>query len=240
MDNMYDPAAGGGYPAGRPDPDPVPARSRGRKWFRWGAGVTLAGFLAGGGITLALVSGGGTAVASPASSARAAQLNTALTDAAGSSDVPAARVRWALGRLRHLGGVEGNVTYRNKTGFHTVSFERGTIQSVSGSDVVLKSPDGTTWTWHIVGNTVIRKNGSKTTTSALSAGETAFAGGPLVSGARDARLIIVRPTGPAGSGSSGSQSAQTSLVEEKQTGDACRGAPGPGAPRHAASPHTAQ
>ena len=130
-------------------------------------------------------------------------------------DRPPARVRWALRRLRHLGGVDGTATFHNKTGFHTLSFERGTIASVSGSDVVIKAADGTTWTWHVVSDTVVRKNGAKTTTSALSAGETVFAGGPVVSGARDARLIIVRPSGPAGSGSvspSGSQSAQSSLT----------------------------
>jgi hypothetical protein len=92
--------------------------------------------------------------------------------------------------------VDGTATFRNKTGFHTLSFERGTIQSVSGSDVVIKAADGTTWTWHVVSDTVVRKNGAKATTSALSAGETVFAGGPVVSGARDARLIIIRPSGP--------------------------------------------
>jgi hypothetical protein len=105
--------------------------------------------------------------------------------------------------------VEGTATFRNKKGFHTLSFERGTIQSVSGGDVVIKSPDGTTWTWKIVSDTVVRKNGGKTTASALSAGETVFAGGPVVSGIRDARLIVVKPAAPAGT--SGSQSAQTSL-----------------------------
>jgi hypothetical protein len=175
----------------------------------------LAGFLAGGGITLAVVSAGGTAAASPVSSAQGAQLNTALTDAAGSAAVPAARVRWALGRIRRLGGVEGTATFHNKKGFHTLSFERGSVQSVTGSDVVIKSPDGTTWTWKIVSDTVVRKNGAKTTASALSAGETVFAGGPVVSGARDARLIIIRAAQSAGAapsaGTSGSQSAQTSL-----------------------------
>ena len=168
----------------------------------------MAAFLVGGGITLAVVSADNTA-ASPVSSAQGAQLNTALSDAAGSSAVPAARVRWALGRIRRLGGVEGTATFRNKKGFHTLSFERGSIQSVSGGGVVIKSPDGTTWTWKIVSDTVVRKDGAKTTASALSAGETVFAGGPVVNGARDARLIIVRPAAPAGT--SGSQSAQTSL-----------------------------
>ena len=208
MDTMHDAPADGGYPAGAPDPHS--ARFRSTRWFRWGVGAAVFGFLVGGGITLAAVSGGGgQATGTQATGTRAAALNTALSDAAGNPAVPPARVRWALGRLRHLGGVDGTVTFHNKTGFHTLSFERGTIQSVSGSDVVIKASDGTTWTWQIVSDTVVRKNGSKTTTSALSAGETVFAGGPVVSGARDARLIVIRPAGS--SGSVGSQSAQTSL-----------------------------
>ena len=207
---MYDAPADGGFPASAPGPSGSAPR---KKWYRWGVGAAVLGLLAGGGITWAAVSGGG-APASSASSARAAALNTALTDAAGNQADSPVRVRWALGRLRHFGGVDGTATFHNKTGFHTLSFERGTIQSVSGSDVVIKSPDGTTWTWKIVSDTVVRKNGAKTTTSALSAGEAVFAGGPVVSGARDARLIIIRPSGPAGSGSAnpgGSQSAQPSL-----------------------------
>jgi hypothetical protein len=211
MNTMY------GTPAGdydSPPADPSATRFRRKKWFRWGAGITLASFLAGAGITLAVVSGGGTTAASPASgasSAKAAELNTALS-AAGSSSTPPARVRWALGRLRRVGGVDGTVTFHNKTGFHTLSFERGTIASVSGSDVVVKAADGTTWTWQIVSDTVVRKNGAKTTTSALSAGETVFAGGPVVSGAKDARLIVIRPAGSSGSsGPAGSQPAQSSL-----------------------------
>ena len=210
MNTMHDAPADGGYPAGAPDPHR--ARFRHTRWFRWGAGITLAGFLAGGGIALAVVAAGGSTAPGPASNTSAAALNTTLSDAAGNSAVPPARVRWALGRLRHLGGVDGTATFHNKTGFHTISFERGTVQSVTGSDVVIKAADGTTWTWQIVSDTVVRKNGGKTTTSALSAGETVFAGGPVVSGARDARLIVIRPGGSASSVPSGSQSAQTSLT----------------------------
>ena len=207
MNTMFHAPADGGDPASAPDPHS--ARFRTKRWYRWGTCAALAGLLAGGGITLAVVSGGGTAAAGPASSAQAAELNTALSDAAGTSAVPPARIRWALARLRHLGGVDGTATFHNKTGFHTLSFERGTIQSVNGSDVVVKAVDGTTWTWHIVSDTVVRQNGSKTTTSALSPGETVFAAGPVVSGTRDARLIVIRPAGS--SGPAGSQSAQTSL-----------------------------
>ena len=208
MNTMYDAPADGGFPASAPGPSGSAPR---KKWYRWGVGAAVFGLLAGGGITWAAVSGGGAPASSgsSASSARAAALNTALTDAAGNQADSPARVRWALGRLRHFGGVDGTATFHNKTGFHTLSFERGTIQSVSGSDVVIKAADGTTWTWHIVSDTVVRKNGGKTTTSALSAGETVFAGGPVVSGTRDARLIVIRPAGS--SGSTGSQSAQTTL-----------------------------
>jgi hypothetical protein len=206
MNTMNGAPADGGYPAGAPDPHS--ARFRTTRWRRWGVGAAVLGFLVGGGITLAVVSGGG----GQASGAQAAQLNTALSDAAGNSSVPPARVRWALGRLRRLGGVDGTATFHNKTGFHTLSFERGTIASVSGSDVVVKAADGTTWTWHLVSDTVVRKSGSKTTTSALSAGETVFAAGPVVSGTRDARLIVIRPAGSSSSPApAGSQSAQTSL-----------------------------
>jgi hypothetical protein len=207
MNTMYDAPADGGFPAVAAGPS---GPDRKKRWHRWGVGAAVFGLLAGGGITWAAVSGGGTPAPS-ASGAQAAALNAALSDAAGNPASSPARVRWALGRLRHFGGVDGTATFHNKTGFHTLSFERGIIQSVSGSDVVIKAADGTTWTWHVVSDTVVRKNGGKTTTSALSAGETVFAGGPVVSGARDARLIIIRPSGPAGSSGSGSVSAQTSL-----------------------------
>ena len=205
--NTMQQAPADGYPAVASDPS---RSARRKRWYRWGVGAAVFGFLVGGGITLAAVSGG--TPPSSASSTQAAALNTALSDAAGNPAVPPARVRWALGRLRHLGGVDGTVTFHNQTGFHTLAFERGTIQSVSGSDVVIKAADGTIWTWHIVSDTVVRKNGGKTTMSALSAGQTVFAGGPVVSGTRDVRLIVIRPDGaPGSSGPAGSQSAQTSL-----------------------------
>jgi hypothetical protein len=226
MDNMNGTPAGGYYgtPAGTPDPS-SPAPGRKKRLFRWGAGLTLAAVLAGGGVAWAATSGGSATGASAgtqsagtqsADTQDAAVLNSALNTAGGTAAAASpARVRRALGRLRRIGGVDGEFTFHNKTGFHTVAFERGTIQSVSGSDVVVKASDGTTWSWEIVSDTVVRKAGSKTTTSALSAGESVFAGGPVVSGAKDARLIVIRAAGTAGtsgtSGTSGSDSAQASL-----------------------------
>ena len=214
MSNMYgSPAgpAGGPGPAGLPDPyaQHPPARDRKKRMLRWGTGITLAGFLVGGGVALAVSGGSNPAAAvatvSGSSQVQGTTLNSELNAASNSSAVWLPRLRWALARLRALGGVDGEFTFHNSTGFHTLAFQRGTIQSVSGSNVVVRAPDGTTWTWQIVSDTVVRQNGRKTTTSALATGETVFAGGPVVNGAKDARLIVIRP-GSSGSGSSSSSS----------------------------------
>jgi hypothetical protein len=209
MNNMYGTPAG---PSGDPGPEGLsdthpqdaPPQGRKKRMLRWGTGITLAGFLAGGGIALAVTGGSNPAAASTAvsgaSQAAGTSLNTELS--AASATVSAPRIRRALARLRALGGVDGEFTFHNSTGYHTLAFERGTIQSVSGSQVVVRAPDGTTWTWLIVSDTVVRQNGSKTTASTLATGQTVFAGGPVVSGAKDARLIVIRPGSASGSGSS--------------------------------------
>lgn len=112
--------------------------------------------------------------------------------------IRAACLRPLLRRLA-LRGVHGEFTFRAKDGYKTLAFERGTIQSASGQDIVVQAPDGTTWTWNLVPSTVVRENGSKVGTSALAAGEQVWTGGPVVQGARDSRLIVIRP--PKGSAS---------------------------------------
>jgi hypothetical protein len=94
-------------------------------------------------------------------------------------------------RMRLLGGMHGEFTFETKSGPRTLAYERGVIQSVSGSNVVVRAKDGTTWTWVLQSNTVIRKERQKATTGALSNGEQVFAGGPVVSGGYDARLIVI-------------------------------------------------
>jgi hypothetical protein len=210
MNNIYDSPAGpadGPGSASLPDTGTqyLPRPDRKKRTLRWGTAITLAGFLAGGGIALALSGGSSPAAAtSPApgnsgpSQSPGTTLNAELNTASSTVSLP--RLRLALARLRALGGVDGEFTFHNGTGFHTLAFERGTIQSVSGSNVVVRAPDGTTWTWLIVTDTVVRQNGSKTTTGALAEGQSVFVGGPVASGAKDARLIVIRP----GSSSSGS------------------------------------
>jgi len=222
MNNMYGTPAG---PLDGPGPEsptdsyasmyPAPGSSapgRKKRVLRWGTGITLAGFLAGGGIALAVTSGSSPAAAvAPASGSGQVQgtiLNSELNTASLAASRP--RVRLALARLRALGGVDGEFTFHNSTGYHTLAFERGTIQSVSGSNVVVRAPDGTTWTWLIVSDTVVRESGAKSTASALATGQTVFAGGPVVSGAKDARLIVIRPGSSSGSNSGSSSSSAVS------------------------------
>jgi hypothetical protein len=111
-----------------------------------------------------------------------------------------------LRQLRLLGGLHGQFTFETKSGPRTLAYERGVIESLSGGDVVVQATDGTTWTWILESNTVVRENRQRVGTSALSDGENVFAGGPVVSGAYDARLIVIRPSSstPSPSPTSGS------------------------------------
>jgi hypothetical protein len=82
------------------------------------------------------------------------------------------------------------------------------VQSAGGSTIVVHAADGTTWTWDLVSSTVVRDSGKKTSTSALTTGEPVWVGGPVVSGAKDARLVVIRP--PSGSSASSSPSPSPS------------------------------
>jgi len=103
-------------------------------------------------------------------------------------------------RVRALGGLHGQFTFKTKSGPRTIAFSRGVVESVTARQLVVKSADGTTWTWDLVSNTVVRQDGKKVAASALAKGERVFAGGPVISGANDARLIVIRPAGRSSSG----------------------------------------
>ena len=97
-----------------------------------------------------------------------------------------------------LRGVDGQFTIQTKQGTKTLAYERGVIQSVSaGKSVTVKASDGTTWTWDLVSTTVIRDRQGKLSQSSLTSGTPVWVGGPVVQGAKDARLIVVRPPQPA-------------------------------------------
>jgi len=180
-----------------------PVRSRTTSRGRLVAGGVAAAVLVGGAAfgAVTMLSGSPAAAGTGGPTGQAAVLNDALTTAttptasgttASATATQVRHVRWALGRLRRLGGIDGQFTFETKAGPKTLAFERGTIQSVAGQDVVVKAKDGTTWSWTLVSDSVVRQDGTKATSSALSAGELVFVGGPVVRGTHDARLIVIR------------------------------------------------
>ena len=184
------------------------------------AAAVLVGGAAFGAVTML---NGSPAAASTGPTGQAAVLNDALTSAstpattpsgttAGASATQARHLRDALVRLRRLGGIDGQFTFQTKTGTKTLAFERGTIASVAGQDVVVKAKDGTTWNWTLVTDSVVRENGTKATTSSLAAGDLVFVGGPVVSGSHDARLIVIRnPQKSSGSGTTPSAGTSSTV-----------------------------
>ena len=196
--------------------------SRGRLVAGGVAAAVLVGGAAFGAVTM--LSNNPAAAATGGPTGQAAVLNDALTTAAtptttasGSSGTTASaaatqtrHARAAIVRLRRLGGIDGQFTFETKAGPKTLAFERGTIQSVSGQDVVVRAKDGTTWNWTLVSNSVVRQDGTKATSSALSAGELVFVGGPVVSGSHDARLIVIRNPQKSSSAPSTPSSSSTS------------------------------
>ncbi len=219
--------AGHPHPAGQPafaQQQQAPASGRGRgRLRRWGVGITAAAVLVFGGGAAAVAMSGG----SGSSAAAAANLNATLSAASGTASgtagvhaggackrVAAARkagthptgkglraCHRGLRELRLIRGIHGQVTFESKKGPRTLAFERGVIRSVSGSTVVVTAKDGTTWTWDLVSNTVVRHAGAKVSSGSLTGGEHVFVAGPVTGGANDARLIVVGGRGAA-SGSS--------------------------------------
>jgi hypothetical protein len=152
------------------------ARDR-RRSLIWAIGITLALLLAAGGALAGSALGG-----SSGPSPEAATLNAALSgNGTSTGSTPAAQARaraGALARLRRLGGMYGEAAFR------------GVVTS-AGADLVVKAANGTSWTWQYTGSTVVRTDGAKVSRSDLSSGEHVLLAGPVVSGARDARLVFI-------------------------------------------------
>jgi hypothetical protein len=175
------------------------ARDR-RRSLIWAIAITLALLLAAGGA----IAGSALAGSPGGPSPEAATLNAALSGsgatAAGNPSGKAHAGAGAVARLRRLGGMYGQVAFRGKDGTtRTLAFERGVVTS-AGRDLVVKAANGTTWTWTYTASTVVRKGGAKASRSDLSSGEHVLLAGPVVSGARDARLVVVAGTRHAATG----------------------------------------
>ena len=97
-----------------------------------------------------------------------------------------------LGRLLHR-GLHGEITVRTKNGgTRTIAFERGVVQSVTGSSIVVRATDGTTWTWALTGSTKVGQAGHPASVKALGKGETVIVVGPATASSYTARHIGIR------------------------------------------------
>jgi hypothetical protein len=143
-----------------------------------GIGGALAGSALAGGSSGSSVSSG--------SSGTAATLNAALSSSnRTTATTPAAKARraGALVRLRRLGGMYGQASFRGKDGTtRTYAYERGTVTSDSGS-LVVKAANGTSWTWQYESATAVRQGGQKVSRSDLSTGQHVLVAGPVTEGA---------------------------------------------------------
>jgi hypothetical protein len=71
------------------------------------------------------------------------------------------------------------------------------IQSVSaGHTLVVKASNGDVWTWDLSTGTVVRDRGGKVAQTSLADGATVWVGGQVVSGAKDAKLVVIDPPTP--------------------------------------------
>ena len=175
-------------------PDDLPTAPQNGRRRRWAAVLAVTAVVAGGG-AFAVAEAATGSPAAPAALAAGAQ-GSATTQADTATEAAALNSALSghgrLGRLRQLGGLYGQFTVETKNGARTVAFERGTIVSVSGDDVVVRARNGMTEAWTLTSSSVVREHGKRVTRSALSSGELVFAGGPVTGGEHDIRLIVIR------------------------------------------------
>jgi hypothetical protein len=182
------PAAQAGPPAGSGRP---------RRWSRRVAAAVSACALVGGGVAIGVAVTGGAAAATGGGTAEVRQCAGLAAQLRGGGHRMAARRVSALCahpllRLAAVGGMHGQVTFGAKGEARTLAFERGTVESAGASTITVRAADGTTWTWTLTGHTVVRQAGHRVAAASLAKGDRVFVGGPVVSGADDARLIRIR------------------------------------------------
>jgi hypothetical protein len=208
------PPGGGPGPQPPAGPGPRPRPGRPGRLLRWTGGITAAMLLGAGGAVAGLKLAGHSA---PSNTPAAVALNHALGSpagagraggchqaAAGSSAGGQARAGHCRREhlLRLVRGMYGQVTYHGRAGTATLAFERGTVESASGGHLEVRAADGTTWTWDLAGNAVVRERRSAAPVGALSSGARVFVAGGVSGGSKAARLVLVRARSGSAPGSS--------------------------------------
>jgi len=208
------PQTPGGGPGPQPPGRPGPQPRRSGRLLRWTGGIAAAVLLAAGGAVAGLKLAGNS---SSSNTSAAMALNEALSSSAGAGHADHCRQTAAgssaggqtraghcrrMHLLRLVRGMYGQVTYHGRSGTSTLAFERGTVESASGSHLAVRARDGTTWTWNLAGNAVVREHGGTAPSGALSSGARVFVVGRVSGGSKDARLVLVRARNGRSPGSS--------------------------------------
>jgi hypothetical protein len=95
-------------------------------------------------------------------------------------------------------GVHGEATVRTKKGFVQISWQRGVLTGKSGSNLTVRSLDGTVWTWKTDGKTRVHKGGKKVALSNLATNDYVVLAGTLGSGnSHSAKAVVVPKKVPA-------------------------------------------
>jgi hypothetical protein len=100
------------------------------------------------------------------------------------------RAREARLGLRHR-AMHGQFTIESKSGPKTIAFERGTVESASGSSVVIKAADGVTMTWQLGSDARIYRDWHKVSADALAAGQQVAVMGLVTGGSDQARRVLI-------------------------------------------------
>jgi hypothetical protein len=192
--------------------------------LRWTGGIAAAVLLAAGGATAGLKLAGNSAASNTpgavalnhvlGSSPDGGRAGRCARAPAGSSPGGQARAghcrRTRL--LRLVRGMYGQVTYHGRAGTATLAFERGTVESAGGGHLVVRAADGTTWTWDLASNTVVRQHGQTAPGGALAGGARVFVAGAVSGGGKDARLVLVRARNRSAPGSSSRAPASSPMA----------------------------
>jgi hypothetical protein len=210
-----EPPGGGPGPQRADAPGPHPSRGHPRRVLRWTGGIAAVALLGAGGAVAGLKLTGSSA---PSNTPSAVALDHALGSSAGAGRAGSCRQAAAgssaggqaqAGQcrrthlLRLVRGMYGQVAYHGQDGTTaTLAFERGKVESASGGRLMVRAADGTTWTWDVAGNAVVREHGSTAPSGALSSGARVFVAGQVSGGSRNARLVIVRAPNGSAPGSS--------------------------------------
>jgi hypothetical protein len=100
--------------------------------------------------------------------------------------------RKAIRKYLRKNTLHGEVAVQTKDGAKTIVVQRGSVTSVNGGSLTVKSTDGYTLTWTLADKATIVQDKKKVETSALKTGEQIGVAGTKEGTADDARLIAIK------------------------------------------------